>query len=297
MAHLPSIALLVGAHKTASTHLQTTLLSVRERLAEEGVGVVGPREVREFLRPAMQPENRSLPEVVALARAALSQLCPGARHVVVMEENTLGVTTRNLLLGDGGLIYPFATRRLREALACFNGAEVRVGLAIRDPARFLPSCWSEHLLIAPWQPFRSYVAGIPPDLPRWLWLTNRMLQATDDLTIWTYEDYPAVLPQIIDWATGLKGFGATVTPYELEPRPGLSQRAAEIVHARMAEDPGRDHKMVLRRARRAAPIGPDNPRFAPWTPDELALFADSYAEDLLELATASPVRWLTPALR
>ncbi|SOB94041.1 hypothetical protein [Rhodobacter maris] len=297
MAHLASITLLVGAHKTASTHLQTTLLSVRERLAPEGVGVVGPREVRDFLRPAIQPETRSPIETVALAHAALSQLCPGARHVVVMEENTLGVTARNLLLGEGGLIYPFATRRLREALACFGGAEVRVGLAIRNPATFLASCWSEHLLNAPWQPFRDYVAGIPPDLPRWLWLTNRMLQATDDLTIWTYEDYPAVLPQIIDWATGLKGFGATVTPYELAPRPGLSQRAAEILHTRMTEDPERDHKVALRRARRVAPLGPNTPRFDPWSIEEHALFAESYAEDLLSLATASPVRWLTPALR
>lgn len=295
MAHPASITLLVGAHRTAAPQLQTTLLAARQRLAAEGVGVIDAQDVRDFLRPAMQPVACTPSEAVALAGAALTRLCPGARHVVVMEENTLGLPTRDLLLAQGGLIYPFATRRLRDALACFAGAQVRVGLAIRNPATFLTSCWSEQLLIGPWIPFRDFVAGIPPDLPRWLWLTNRVQQATDDLTIWTYEDYPAVLPQIIDWATGLPGFGATVTPYEMPPRPGLSQRAAEILHARMEKDPARDHKVVMRRARRGFPIGPDQPRFDPWSVEEHALFADSYAEDLLQLATASPVRWLTPA--
>ncbi|WP_143128591.1 hypothetical protein [Rhodobacter sp. JA431] len=294
MARMISVTLMVGAHKTASTHLQTTLLSVRERLAAEGVGVIGPKEVREFLRPAMQPGQLSPVEAQVLARAAIGQLCPGARHVVVMEENVLGVTTRNFLLGQGGLIYPFATRRLRDALACFGGAEVRVGLAIRNPANFLVSCWSEQLLLAPWTPFRDFVAGIPPDMPRWLWLTNRMLQATDDLTIWTYEDYPAVMPQIIDWATGLKGFGATVTPYDLRMRPGLSHRAANFLHNRMENDPERDHKIVMRRARRIAPLDGNNPRYDPWSAEERAKFDAVYADDLLELATASPVHWLTP---
>ncbi|WP_223637623.1 hypothetical protein [Rhodobacter sp. TJ_12] len=296
MARLPSIALLAGAHKTASTHLQATILAARERLAAEGVGVIGPQEVRAHLRPAILPDNRSPAEVMALARATLDHLCPGARHVVIMEENILGNTGRNMLLGKGGLIYPFATRRLRDALAAFAGAEVRVGMAIRNPARFLVSCWSEQLAFGPWQPFRSFVAGTPPDMPRWRWLANRMQKATDTVTIWTYEDYPAVLPQIIDWATGLRGFGATVTPYEMQLRPGLSQRAADFLHAKMLADPNRDHKLVLRRARKAAPVEGGYPKFQPWSAEEQARFDDIYADDLLDLATAERINWLTPAL-
>lgn len=295
MARLASIALLVGAHKTASTHLQNTLLSAKTRLAAEGVGVIGPHDVRRHLRLAMQPDRRSAAEVTALARAALDRLCPGARHVVVMEENTLGATSRNLLLGEKGLIYPFAARRLREAIACFGGAEVRVGLAIRNPADFLPSCWSESLLQTAWQPFADFAAGTPPNMPRWLWLANRMLKVTPGLTIWKYEDYPAVLPQIIDWATGLRGFGATVAPYETTTRIGLSQLAADRVHAKMLLDPSREHRVLMRRSRYAAPVSERYPRFDPWTAAERARFEAIYADDLLELATSSAIRWLMPA--
>lgn len=295
MARLASITLLAGAHETGAAHLHETLLSVRGRLAAEGIGVLGPREVRQHLRIALQPEGRSAAEVTALARAALDRLCPGARHIVVMEENTLGSIARAQSLGDNGLLYPFAARRLRTALAAFGGAEVRVGLAIRNPASFLPACWAEQLRTGPWQSFRDFATGFPPILPRWLWLAYRMLPVCTGLTIWKYEDYPAVLPELIDWATGLHGFGATVVPYDLQPYPELPQRGAEQLHAKMASNPGRDHRLPLHRARMAARLRPDLPRFDPWTAAERAAFDASYDDDLLELALATSVRWLTPA--
>lgn len=294
MARLASLTLLVGAHKTASSHLQNTLLSVRERLAVEGIGLIGPREVRKYLSIALQPEGRSATETTALARAALSHLCPGARHIVVMEENLLGLTQRAQLMGPKGLLYPYALGRLRDALAAFGGAELRLGLAIRNPATFLPSCWSEQLLHGPWQSFRDYVAGTPPAMPRWSALTGRLLQELPALTLWTYEDYPAVLAQIIDWATGLPGFGATVPPDELRSRPGLSQRAADLLHAKMQADPARDHRVLNRRARWAAPLHAGLPPFAPWSEAERARFDEAYEDDLLTLATLGQVHRLMP---
>lgn len=295
MAPLASITLLAGAHKTASTHLQSTLLAQRARLADEGVGLIGPREVRAHLRAAMQPTGLAAAETRALAQAAFAQLCPGARHIVVMEENTLGATFRPFLLGPKGLLYPFAGKRLGEAWSAFAGRELRLGLAIRNPATFLPSCWSEQLLHGEWQSFRDYVQGVPPGVPRWSSLVNRVLAVQPELSFWTYEDYPAVLPQIIDWATGLAGFGAACPPHAERPRPGLSAKAAEILHRKMAAEPSRDHKRMARRARWAAPLGPGIAPFRPWTEAERSRLDAAYAEDLRALATLAGVRRLAPA--
>lgn len=295
MAPLASITLLAGAHKTASTHLQSTLMAQRARLAAEGVGLIGPREVRVHLRAAMQPVDLAPAEAHALACAAFAQLCPGARHIVVMEENTLGATFRPLLLGPKGLLYPFAGRRLSDAWAAFAGPELRLGLAIRAPATFLPSCWSEQLLHGEWQSFRDYVQGVPPGVPRWSSLINRVRAVQPELTFWAYEDYPAVLPQIIDWATGLAGFGATCPPLAERPRPGLSAEAAEILHRKMAAEPGRDHKRMARRARWAAPLEPGIAPFRPWTEAERSRLDAAYTEDLRALTTLAGVRRLTPA--
>ncbi len=294
MAHLTSVALLVGAHRTGTAHLQATLLALRDRLAPEGVGVIGPQEVRSHLRPVMRSADDTPAETVALTREALAHLCPGARHVVVIAENALGTSHRNQVLGQGGLIYPFATRRLREMVSAFGDIPVRVGLGIRNPATFLPACWVEQLSQGQWLPFAAYAAGVPANLPRWAWLINRMRQASEDVTIWTYEDYPAVLPQIVDWATGLHGLGANL-PADTPPEPDLSQRAAEVLHARMNANPERNHRVTLRRLALIAPVGATHPPFVPWTAAELARLGDTYAEDLLQLATTPHLGWLTSA--
>ena len=286
MAHLTSVALLVGAHGTGTAHLQATLLALRDRLAPEGVGVIGPQEVRSHLRPVLSSP--------AQTREVLTHLCPGAQHVVVMAENTLGTPHRSQVLGQKGLIYPFATRRLRDMVSAFGEMPVRVGLGIRNPATFLPACWVEQLLQGQWQPFAAYAAGVPANLPRWSWLINRMAQASDDLTIWTHEDYPAVLPQIVDWATGLEGLGASLPP-DTPPAQGLSQRTAEVLHARMTANPERNHRVTLRRLSLIAPVGAAHPPFVPWTTAEQALLDQTYAEDLLQLATTPHLGWLTSA--
>lgn len=295
MARLATVTLLLGAHEAGTAHLQNTLLAARERLAAEGVGVIGPRDVRKYLSVALQPQGRSPTEAVALARAAMRYLCPEARHIVVMEENLLGTTQRPQLMGEKGLLYPFAMRRLAEALDAFGGAGLRLGLAIRNPATFLPACWLAQLAQGPWQSFRDYAQGMPPAAPRWAALTNRMLQVTPALTFWRFEDYPAALAPILDWATGLHGFGASLLPTVAPQRPGLSQRAANHLHARLAVEPARDHRLLLRRLRWSAPLKPGGPAFEPWTEAERARFDAIYADDLLALATTTQLHQITAA--
>ena len=284
MARLASITLIVGPHQTGTPILQQAFLSARELLRAEGVGVIAGDDLRDHLRICLHPEGRSATEVQALTRAALDRLCPGARHVVVIDENTLGTLARPQFLGESGLLYPFAARRLRDALAAFGSAELRVGLAIRHPATFLPACWAEQLRQAPWQSFDDFAAALPPAGVRWLWLVNRMLPVCSSLTLWTAEDLPALRPQLIDWATGLRGFGAGLTLPDPPSAAPLAQRAIRQLHARMAADPACDYRLLLRRARAAARQHPDQPPFDPWSAEDRAALDRFHDEDLRDLA-------------
>ncbi len=280
---------MVGAHKTASTHLQQTLLAARETLAARGVALIGPRAARVHLKPRWQAET---PDPAAAA-AVLHHLCPGAGHVVILEENILGTTARGFLYGPRGALYPWGVRRLAAVLALFPGTSPRVGLAIREQGSHLASCWAEQILHGPWQPFRLYAAGLGPGRPQWSSLARRLAGPAGELTVWRYEDHRRLLPRVIDWATGLPGLGATLPPAEGLLRAGPSEAAVRFLERRMAEDPARDHRLTYRRVRMRWPR-PDHPPFQPWTPAEAAGYAADYAEDLRRLAADPAITLLTP---
>ena len=294
MARLASITLITGPPQTGAPVLQRAFVAARETLRAEGVGLMTGAEAGDTLRAALQPGGRPAPEVTALTRAALDRLCPGARHVVVIAENTLGTLAPPQFLGETGLLFPFAARRLRDVLAAFGGAEVRVGLAIRHPASFLPACWAEQLRQAPWQSFQDFAAALPPAGVRWLWLVNRMLPVCTRLTLWAAEDLGALRPRLIDWATGLRGFGASLPLPEIPLEPALSARAIRQLQARMAADPGCDYRLLLRRARAAARLHPGQPPFDPWSAAARAALDRGHAGDLRDLAALPGVTRLAP---
>ncbi len=286
---LARLTLLIGAHKTASTHLQQTLLAARGPLAAKGIGLISPRESRAALKPLYEDQPPDAPEQAAHAVAAL---CPGAAHVVLMEENIPGTTGRALLYGPRGALYPFAARRLQAVLALFPGIPARIGMAMRHQGTHLASCWAEELLHAPWQTFRHYARDIPVDRPQWAGLAGRLVIHAP-LTLWRYEDHAAVLPKVIDWATGLPGLGASLPLVDGLLRAGPSDPAVRWLHKRMEEDPTRDLKQTFRRIRMKWPR-PDHPPFQPWSPDEVAAFDTAYKTDLARLSALPGITLIQP---
>lgn len=286
---LARLTLLIGAHKTASTHLQQTLLGARECLLAQGIGLVGPRESRAVLKPLYEAPT---PDAPGQAAKAIAALCPGATHVVLMEENIPGTTARALLYGPRGALYPFAAKRLHAVLDLFPGIPARVGMATRQQGTHLASCWAEELLHAPWQPFRTYATGIAPDRPQWSGLAAR-LAAIAPLTLWRYEDHAKVLPRVIDWATNLPGLGATLPLAEGMLRAGPSDAAVRWLHKRMEEDPARDLKQTYRRIRMKWPR-PEHPAFQPWSMEDVAAFDAAYATDLARIARMPDISLFQP---
>ncbi|WP_397542139.1 hypothetical protein [Roseovarius salis] len=285
------LTFLVGAHKTASSHLQHSLAGAASELARQGTAVIGPKAMRADLLPVMNMVRDGMATEVGqgAARAFLQLHAGSARHALLMDENILGGTDRKMLMRKTRL-YPWAHRRLGRLMALLPGHEVRIGLAIRNPATFLPSCWSESLHHRPFRSFADYVAGIAPERLRWSDLLERLRAAAPGarFIVWRFEDYRALGPALHAHLLGER-MAALVSHADRRLRPGLSDKAAAWLQDHPAPD--RD---ALKTARARFPKTTERDAFAPWAPEAHERMTRAYDRDCARIGDMAGLDLLWP---
>ncbi|MFU8822134.1 MAG: hypothetical protein ACNA8G_11325 [Gammaproteobacteria bacterium] len=239
----------IGAHKTASTHLQMTLAGCS---FAPGTRYVPLKRLR-----------MTLTSPVRKCRPRLPWHRWHGGSWLFSDENILG-TTR------GGLrMYPEPARALRYFLDC----ELSIFLCVRRYDTFLASAYGESLWRHPYRPFE---AALPtrrwPDVIRDL---QRDLPGVP-VHVWRYEDYRENARSIMQFYAGdaITDFGA---PLRQDPKSGFSGRAVEAM-ARFSD--ARPRKAEVLRLREGFPIGAEYPRFDPWSAEQRARLEAMYAEDL-----------------
>ncbi|MEL7253613.1 MAG: hypothetical protein AAGL23_05520 [Pseudomonadota bacterium] len=285
------LVILAGAHKTASSHIQHSLLGSAASLARLGVAVVGPKTMRRDLTPFSQLLRDGMTEEVVRAGADgfLKHHGGEADTIALMDENILGGTDRKMLMRRKKL-YPWAHTRVARLLHLFEGHDTHLAIATRNPATFLPSCWSESLHHGRYDDFDSFMTGFDATDKIWTRLVDRILTTcpTLKLTLWRYEDFPALGTSL--YAQLLKpGAGNAVRPDPQIRRAGLSQQAADWFQAQDT----RDTATVQEARSRFPKTGPEN-AFNPWSDDERATLDRTYKRDIARLADRPGVTLLQP---
>lgn len=200
----------LGAHKTATTHLQDTLLSGRDALDRNGLLLV-PRErlliaglIRylrfgEFRRKALSELFLGQSTDMCMRRRLLKNR-RAHDQVLISEERILGRATDLL---DG--FYPDLETYLNTIAKIVGDDPITVFLSIRNQADVLPSAYSQALRThnRP-KPFDEIVEGWLQSPPRWTALVERLQQALPEASIkvWTFEEYTANPSRIIAALTG-----------------------------------------------------------------------------------------------
>ena len=289
-----SVAFHVGAHKTATTHLQRSLRHACDALVEKGVRYYGPDS---FRMPGRTIQGRfgfpfktsTLPSKRA-PQDELAFLIKDGHRLVLSEENFIGSLNhpRGLAVKER---YRGAGSRLA-SLARAIGQELDVCLAVRRPTGFINAAYCQMILGGRIMPIAAFQQRNAMSSVDWLGLVSR-LRSTEGigrLTVWRYEDYGALFPQV---AAALVGDDAAdlVKPIERLIHPSLSALAVEEVLRVAADQPP---EKVGSAARKNFPVEDGHAPFDGFHEDDNALGDAAYAKQIKAIAQISGVTLLQP---
>lgn len=290
-----ALSIHLGAHKTASTHLQYALRQIRETLLGAGLCYVDPGLLRAAPLDLTQilSAGAGCPQEPGF-RDALQALRQGCADMLLSEENILGGTHRSRLVSRQGVLYPFAVRRLRQVLALTQETRAVLYLAIRDPAPFHVSAFSLQVLLGNEIELAPYLRGRDPAQVDWLGLVRRLaaMREVTRLVVWRYEDYAALRPRLLRMMLP-EGLAEAVS----DPPPsneGLTQAGYDWLLRRAMADTETDLRQLAARARarfrRADGHGPLRPLPA----EDYARSAENYAAQVAALSGLRKVEFVQP---
>lgn len=282
------LTLHLGAHKTATTHLQRLLTTNREVIAAAGLTCLCPPDLRGgALRMGYVASGAGPAEA---SGAPLRARLAGAGDVLISEENILG-TAHDPSIPRLHLFYPDAAVRLGRVLAAAGRIPARLLMAVRDPAGFLTSAYSQRLLSGEIEPFEAYLQGCDPARLRWSDLVSRLcaVAGVSACVIWRFEDWPDIAPVVL--REMLPDPLASRLRLATKPsHPGLSRRAHAWVMEQRAR--GAAHSDIAHEARRRFPKSDSEPAFRPFSVAQRDRSAEAYAADLARIAAMPGVTLL-----
>lgn len=282
----------IGAHKTASTHVQETLALMRPQLLARGIDFI-PNDLVRASGLAKALAARRLATRLPLLRGravqgmmarCLDPLRAGPVTMVLSEEKLLGGSQQVF----AAPMYP-AAERIAPLLASLAGrAEVALFLSIRSLDAQMPSAYVQELKFLPpleggFDNLKARVLARPPS---WFDLVRRIRAAAPavPLRVWRQEDYRTHSAAIL---TALCGRDVGPLPDMEDPywtkSPDLEAvRAAEALPADMPRDARRARVLEIFRT------AGDGPRFEPFAEAERAVLREAYAADLARIADLGP---------
>ncbi|HRO16023.1 MAG TPA: hypothetical protein PLL33_13490 [Paracoccus sp. (in: a-proteobacteria)] len=285
----------LGAHKTATTHLQTSLRQALPHLLAAGVWYADMMQMRAGHFPVQsalgdRPRRVVPPRVMqTLDRAA--DIWP---ELLLSDENILGGTRSERLMGRDGRLYPLADDRMARLARLLRHRPMRLFLSVREPADFLASAFAMQVAAGTALEPAAFLRGVVPEMLSWSDLAARLLAVpgVTGLTVWRYEDYRRLRPALL----------ARLLPAEAAARVGdppavnlgLSQQAYDAFCERAMADADADLRDLVARARRQFPRKPGAPGVRIFDDAARARSAVAHAADLARLAALPGADILQP---
>jgi hypothetical protein len=296
LAPITSWRIHIGAHKTATTHVQEILTLMRPQLVERGVDFVDNHAVRRSGLAKALCERRLMTRLPGLRGRAVAALM--ARHLDPLRAGPVTFVLSEEKLMGGSLqafsdpIYP-QIERIVPMLASLGarvagGAEVTLFLSIRGFDGQMPSAYVQELKFSPPIPcgFDNIRARLRAKPPSWFELVARIRAAAPGvpLRVWRQEDYRRDPAAIL----------AALCGRDPGPLPAMEDpywtKSPDLAAVREAEALPHDLPRPERRAKvleifRAAG---DGERFDPFAPEEKAVLRAAYARDLERIEALDP---------
>jgi len=289
------VVLHAGVHCTDEDRILKCLLKNRGEFSDIGTAVPPPGRYRRLLRKTVQALEKSDP-------------APDARDLLV-ESILDGESTDRMLLCErnlfcmatfairGARFYQKADARLAEFKRLFNGDQIELFLAIRNPATFLPALTEK----AAATDLFALLQGTDPRDLLWSDLIARLRNAHPDIpiTVWCNEDTPLIWGQIIREMAGLnpgtKIKGSFDLLSEIMTREGMTRFRAYLAKHPVMTEIQKRRVMVAFLDKFARPEAIEEELdVAGWTDELVEELTEAYDEDVFELARIPGVNFIGP---
>ena len=279
------IILHAGAHKTASTHLQNRVLENENLVVKSGCSYLGPEKIRDQFGTLWRALGRS--DTPDEQERKLAALAAGQPRLVISEENIIG-GFKDLMNGPNrAILYPKAVERLARLAQLVAPNPLHIAMAVREPSSYYVSVYNQLLLSGRFQTWERFSKGLDPTAVKWSDILRPIAEipGVAAVSIWRYEDYHRLLPQILNT---LLGQPRPDIPLHMEKRmhEGLSERAVQACCTWHAAGYGGRLGAV---AREDFPVSDAYPKFSPWPEALMRESRAAYGRDIEALGRAGNI--------
>jgi hypothetical protein len=274
-----------GAHKTASTHLQNRVLENENLVVKSGCSYLGPEKIRDQFGTLWRALGRS--DTPDEQKRKLAALAAGQPRLVISEENIIG-GFKDLMNGPNrAILYPKAVERLARLAQLVAPNPLHIAMAVREPSSYYVSVYNQLLLSGRFQTWERFSKGLDPTAVKWSDILRPIAEipGVAAVSIWRYEDYHRLLPQILNT---LLGQPRPDIPLHMEKRmhEGLSERAVQACCTWHAAGYGGRLGAV---AREDFPVSDAYPKFSPWPEELMRESRAAYGRDIEALGRAGNI--------
>ncbi|WP_162784689.1 hypothetical protein [Paracoccus suum] len=277
----------VGAHKTATTHLQSRLNDARPRLWPRHIACICPQQTREaeiqLSTMAQFPGRWPKKELAWRKRLELIE-SEGVTRCVISDENLIGEIRRGSLVDGEGTIYPQAARRLESLLDILGRKPDQIFLGLREPASFVTSAFGMWMRAGEGVLIEDFLGDADPRRIRWADLARRLgtLPGQPHLTVWRFEDYPRIRNRVVAALVGEEA--APVVGTSPRRLVGWSQAAYDaFVQSVLQVDESVPLSTLAQAALKAFPRGSDDPALTVLAPEVTARCEAEYEGDVADM--------------
>jgi len=277
-----NIKLYLGAHKTATTHIQKLLDANREKLITNNIKLSIPDDIRAKWLPALY-EYSNLHNIKYLS--AIKSECPENGTWIVAEENISG-TSYEFKIHSG--IYPNLKNRLNSIKSIFKDDNIELFFSIRSYDSFYRSAYLEVVRNRGYTPFTDFYDEKRYKNNSWVNVLDALISIIpeENITLWCYEDFREIIPDLLRGLTGLDSVSEFISAYTVETtRPSLSKKTIEILASLY---PVISQAESLQLVERINSVYASNDYFMPFSKEEIEIFQIKYKVDVSKIRSEYP---------
>ena len=272
-----NIKLYIGAHKTATTHIQNILANSRESLSDHGISLSIPSDIRPKWLPLL---NKYIEAESDETLEKIRKISPSTESWIIAEENIPGVS-KEFKTKSG--IYTSLEKRLTSIKKAYPDAKIDVFFSIRSYDSFYRSAYLEVVRNNGYFPFDEFYDANRFKDNSWLSVIESFTNVFDQkhVYLWRYEDLSQLLPVILNNLTSLPTDFALkmIADYEIKiTRPSISAKTLDLLSSSLVNSKSESIEL-LEQLNKRYPANQHNGYYQPFDLETINTFKNDYKLD------------------